>query len=115
MDVRIKRVYDSPDEGDGLRVLVDRLWPRGVSKQAAGADVWAKDIAPSPALRKWFSHESARFDEFRDRYRRELVEQSAAIEELLKQAQGGPITLLYAARDPEFNHARVLQEFMQES
>lgn len=113
MSVQIKRAYEPAESGDGYRVLVDRLWPRGVSKKEAGLDEWAKDLAPSPELRRWFGHEPARFEEFRSRYRKEL---SAREEELgaLRQRSGrGPVTLVYGARDTEHNGAVVLAELLQ--
>jgi len=112
--IRIKRVYEPPSEDDGARVLVDRLWPRGLRKDEAALDVWAKDLAPSPELRKWFGHDPARFEPFRELYREQLADQrEEAVEELLEQAAGRRLTLLYAARDPQHNHATVLAEFLR--
>lgn len=108
-NIQTKRVYEAPRASDGLRVLVDRLWPRGVSKDRAAIDVWAKELAPTASLRKWFDHEPAKFDEFRRRYLSELDDRQVALDELLRRAGGEPITLVYAARDPQHNHARVLQ------
>lgn len=108
----IKRIYAPPDRGDGVRILVDRLWPRGVSRSAASIDRWLKEIAPSPALRKWFNHDPARFSEFRDRYRGELdgnPEPAAEIADLVKDHD---VTLVYAARSESINHARVLAEYL---
>ncbi|WP_028267465.1 DUF488 domain-containing protein [Arthrobacter sp. MA-N2] len=108
----IKRIYDEADDGDGYRVLVDRLWPRGVSKERARLDLWLKDIAPSPPLRTEFAHMQERFEHFREAYEAEL-EKNPAVEELLELAAGKKrVTLLYGARDPETNHARVLLEFL---
>jgi uncharacterized protein YeaO (DUF488 family) len=110
----IKRVYDSPAAADGFRVLVDRLWPRGVTKQAAHVDLWLKDAAPTPPLRQWFNHDPARFDEFKEKYRQELAG-NAAVNDLLKLARENPaVTLLYAAKDPAHNHAIVLLEYLNE-
>jgi uncharacterized protein YeaO (DUF488 family) len=106
-----KRIYDEPSEDDGYRVLVDRLWPRGVSKERAALDLWLKDIAPSPQLREWFNHEPGRFDEFRTRYKRELKINPAAAELKKLAKKHKTITLLYAARDPAVNHAVVLRSY----
>jgi len=108
--VRIKRVYDDPAAGDGYRVLIDRLWPRGLSKRKAALDAWARDIAPSPALRKWFAHDPERYPEFRTRYRAELRAHPDDLDALRERARQQPVTLLYGARDPHFNHATVLRE-----
>jgi len=111
----IKRIYEPPDKGDGLRVLVDRLWPRGVSKEDAELDLWLKEVAPTPELRTWFEHQPERFEEFSDRYRAEL-ETNPALDELLDAARGAKtVTLLYGARDPEFNHAVVLRDVAREA
>ncbi|OFI39571.1 MarR family transcriptional regulator [Arthrobacter sp. SW1] len=108
-----KRIYEEPSDDDGCRVLVDRLWPRGVSKERAALDLWLKEIAPSPPLRTEFAHMRERFADFREAYLAEL-EQNPAVETLLELATTHPrVTLLYAAKDPEVNHARVLQEFME--
>jgi uncharacterized protein YeaO (DUF488 family) len=113
MKVHIKRIYDAPKRTDGYRVLVDRLWPRGVSKQKADVDAWLKELAPSPRLRVWFGHKAERFDEFAKRYQAELAE-SMPFAELKKGAKGKKtVTLLYAARDPQVNHARVLADFIR--
>lgn len=108
--VRIKRAYEPTDAGDGYRVLVDRLWPRGVSNVKAHLDTWMKDIAPSTELRRWFGHDPARWDEFRRRYLAELAEpeQRRLIDALAEQATHGPLTLVYGARDTLHNEAVVL-------
>jgi uncharacterized protein YeaO (DUF488 family) len=111
-DIRIKRIYDPPDRKDGARVLVDRLWPRGVRKEAAALTLWLKDIAPSDELRRWFGHDPARFAEFSRRYRAELAANSDAVDRLRDLLKAGPVTLLYAARDTEHNEARVLAEYL---
>lgn len=108
-DVALKRAYLPAAADDGRRVLVDRLWPRGVSKAQARLDEWMKDIAPSTGLRKWFGHAPARWDEFRRRYRDELREQRPLLRELRRQARKGPITLVYAAKDEAHNEAVVLR------
>ena len=113
-DIEIRRVYDATRRDDEYCVLVDRLWPRGVSKADAALDEWAKHAAPSNELRKWFNHESSHWDEFRERYRRELAAKVAALHGLLSRCGDRRLVLLYAARDPECNHARVLAEFLRE-
>lgn len=110
---QIKRVYDPPSASDGARVLVDRLWPRGVSKDAAKLTLWHKPVAPSPTLRQWFGHTPARWDEFRTRYLAELSANASALAPLYELQKRGRVTLLYGARDKEFNHARVLAEYLR--
>jgi uncharacterized protein YeaO (DUF488 family) len=110
--LRIKRIYEDRGRGDGFRVLVDRLWPRGIRKERAAVDVWARDLAPSTELRKWFAHDPKRWDEFRRRYADELSERHAELIALRQRAVREPVTLLYAARDPQINHARVLRELI---
>lgn len=112
MPLRLKRVYDAPEAGDGERILVDRLWPRGLSKQAAALDEWMKDIAPSAELRKWFHHEAGLWEEFCLRYRAELSD-NPRVASLRQKIAAGPVTLVYAARDQEHNHALVLADFLQ--
>lgn len=109
-ELRIKRIHEPVTASDGYRVLVDRLWPRGISRERAALDLWLKEIAPSPALRQWFAHDPAKFAEFRLHYLQELALCEAPVALLLAQLQHGPVTLLYAARDPLCNHARVLLE-----
>ncbi|MEJ5922220.1 DUF488 domain-containing protein [Bifidobacterium thermophilum] len=112
-DVRIRRVYEEPSADDGLRVLVDRLWPRGRSKQSAHVDVWIKDIAPSKELRTWFGHIPERFDEFASRYREELDANPEAVCHLRELIDGHPrVTLLYGAKDNERNNAVVLRKYL---
>jgi uncharacterized protein YeaO (DUF488 family) len=111
--IAIKRVYLPPDKGDGQRVLVDRLWPRGVSKRDAAVDVWLKEIAPSAELRKWFGHDPAKWGEFRKRYRAELADNDEPIAQLRALIEEGRVTLLYGAHDEEHNQARVLLELME--
>lgn len=113
MKIHIARIYDEADN-TGFRVLVDRLWPRGVSREKAQLDVWAKDIAPSPELRQWFDHKSERFSEFSVRYMHEL-DGNPALPEFIKSITGQPqVTLLYAAKDPQVNHAVVLQKYLEQ-
>ncbi|CAN1721641.1 DUF488 domain-containing protein [Hyphomicrobium sp. 1Nfss2.1] len=110
--VQIKRVYEPAARSDGFRVLVDRLWPRGISKQRAALDLWMKDIAPSTELRRWFGHDPKRWRQFKARYRAELVEQDSALALLRSRARNGPVTLLFGARDVEHNEAAVLKEML---
>ena len=111
-NIAMKRAYDPPIEADGVRVLVDRLWPRGLTKQSAAIDQWPKDVTPSTELRKWFHHDPDRWDEFRRRYLAELKDKGSEIEALRKLAQAGPITLIYAARDTPHLHATVLRDVL---
>ncbi|GAA4475225.1 DUF488 domain-containing protein [Gluconacetobacter asukensis] len=112
-DVRTRRVYEAPEPGDGVRVLVDRLWPRGMRKADLPMDLWLKDAAPSPDLRRWFGHDPARWEAFEDRYRQELAAGNADVTKLVDLARHGTLTLLYAARDPAHHHALVLQGFVR--
>lgn len=109
-DVRLKRAYERADRGDGRRILVDRLWPRGVSKDDAAIDEWLKELAPSTQLRKWFAHDPARWTEFRRRYAKEIREHSDLVTHLRKLAREGPVTLVYAAHDEVHNDAIVLRD-----
>jgi uncharacterized protein YeaO (DUF488 family) len=114
MGIAIKRVYEAPAEGDGYRVLIDRLWPRGLKKEAVPMDVWAKELAPSTELRKWFGHDPALWDEFRQRYTAELVESADVWQALARRSAKEPVTLLYGARDEEHNDAVALQALMEQ-
>lgn len=112
-DIRIKRVYEPAAAEDGTRVLVDRLWPRGLKRDAAKIDLWVKDVAPSTELRRWFGHDPSRWSEFRKRYRAELAHNpgaTAVVEELTKKRK--PLTLLFGAKDSEHNNAVVLRDFL---
>ena len=113
MDVRLKRAYEEAAASDGRRVLIDRFWPRGVSRQRAHLDEWAPDLAPSDELRQWFRHDPARFAEFRSRYERELEAKEEKLRELRARARDDTLTLVYAARDTEHNDAVVLAELLQ--
>ncbi len=115
--VAIKRAYDPPAEGDGTRVLIDRLWPRGVAKADARIDIWLKEIAPSTELRVWFAHDPAKFDEFRRRYTEELSTGAGlqALQRLRELARQGSITLVFAAKDTEHNDAVVLRDLLMQS
>ena len=112
-DIRVKRIYDPPDQNDGARVLVDRLWPRGARKEAAKLTLWPKDIAPSAELRRWFGHDPARFAEFSRRYRAELAANEHAVSRMHDLMKAGSVTLLYAAHDTEHNHALVLADYLK--
>jgi uncharacterized protein YeaO (DUF488 family) len=111
-NVRLKRAYEPPSKGDGRRILVDRLWPRGLSKAEADIDEWLKEIAPSTELRKWFGHDPDRWAEFRRRYREELRAHGELVEKLRRMAAEGPITLVYGARDEHHNDAVVLRNVL---
>jgi len=112
--IKIKRVYDSPAPDDGFRILIDRLWPRGLSKKAAKADLWQKDLAPSTALRNWFQHEPERWEEFQIRYAKELGQKPKAVEELWQRIQQGPVTILFAAKNQECNNAVALKNYLSQ-
>ncbi|MER7520650.1 DUF488 family protein [Streptomyces sp. NPDC126499] len=115
--VRVRRIYEPPEPDDGLRVLVDRLWPRGVSKADAHVDAWPKDLTPSTELRRWYHGPEGQYEEFRRRYERELAEPAAAeaLADLRSRAAEGPVTLLTAAKDPSHSHATVLTEVLEAS
>jgi uncharacterized protein YeaO (DUF488 family) len=110
--VQIKRIYEEPQPGDGFRALIDRLWPRGISKQRAALDAWLVDLAPSHALRIWYGHDPQRWPQFRRRYRAELRAHAAELEELRRRAARQRVTLLYASREPRINHAVVLRQVL---
>jgi uncharacterized protein YeaO (DUF488 family) len=112
LDVRLKRAYLPPSAEDGIRVLVDRLWPRGVRKTDAAIDRWLKEIAPSTELRRWFGHDPSRWEGFRRRYRAELSQNATLLNELRVVARKGPLTLVYAARDEVHNEAVVLRDVL---
>ncbi|HEX4319940.1 MAG TPA: DUF488 domain-containing protein [Acidobacteriaceae bacterium] len=113
--VRIKRVYFEPSEDDGMRILVDRLWPRGLTKEKASVDLWLKEIAPSNELRKWFAHDPGKWEEFQTRYLAELKANGEPLARLKQEAAKGPVTLLYGAKDEEHNEAVVLLKILQKS
>lgn len=112
MALKIKRVYEEPSKADGTRILVDRIWPRGLSKEKAHVDLWLKDVAPSNELRKWFGHDPARWPEFRARYRAELKQNHNQLALLRKAVERGPTTIVYGARDEEHNQAVVLHDLL---
>jgi uncharacterized protein YeaO (DUF488 family) len=113
VDVRLKRAYEPPARSDGYRVLIDRLWPRGLSKDDAQLDEWARELAPSTELRRWFGHDPGRFDAFRERYLGELLLQEEKLRELRRRARTGTLTLVYGARDREHNDAVVLGDLLR--
>ncbi|HEX7082895.1 MAG TPA: DUF488 family protein [Gaiellaceae bacterium] len=113
MDVRLKRAYDPPAADDGYRVLIDRLWPRGLRKEAVALDEWARELAPSDGLRRWFGHRPERFGAFRTRYVDELRAQQPKLAELRRRARAGTLTIVYSARDAEHNDAVVLADVLR--
>jgi uncharacterized protein YeaO (DUF488 family) len=113
MDIQIRRAYEPPARGDGYRVLVDRVWPRGVSRDALHLDEWQKELAPSTALRKWFGHDPERWPEFQRRYFAELDEKPDAVRALVKRARLGRVTIVYGARDPDHNQAVALRTYVR--
>ena len=112
--LKIKRVYESPKREGGARFLVERLWPRGIRKEELRMKAWLKDVSPSPDLRKWYSHDVTKWEEFQERYRKELKRNADAWQPILDAAKIGNVTLLYSARDLEHNSALVLKEFLEE-
>lgn len=116
MQIWLKRAYEEPGPQDGTRVLVDRLWPRGVSKKDAGIDLWLKGVAPSDGLRKWFGHDPDKWNAFKERYYKELAERSGGeLEQLQQIARHGRVTLVFAAKDERFNNAVALKAYLQEN
>ena len=110
--IRVKRIYDRVDEADGYRILVDRLWPRGMKKEKASIDLWMKEIAPSDALRRDYRHEPEKWDEFKRLYFKELDEKKVAVEEMVRMAEQGTVTLLYSAANTQLNNAVALKEYL---
>jgi uncharacterized protein YeaO (DUF488 family) len=113
--IKLKRAYENHSREDGERILVERLWPRGLTKLKAKIDLWLKDVAPSTELRRWFGHDPEKWNEFRQRYQKELKQKDESIKLLKRKAKAGTITLIYAARDEEHNGALVLKQFLQKS
>jgi uncharacterized protein YeaO (DUF488 family) len=111
--IKLKRAYDPPTKSDGLRILVERLWPRGVSKDKANVQMWLKEIAPSAELRKWYKHDLSKWEEFRRRYRDELAKKEEMVQDLAQMAAKGPVTFVYAARDENHNSAVVLKSYIE--
>lgn len=114
-EIRLKRAYEEPASDDGLRILVERLWPRGLTRERASVDLWIKEVAPSTELRRWFNHDPARWAEFRKRYRAELRQNKDAVEVLRQRCKDQTVTLVYAARDEEHNGALVLKDYIEQS
>ena len=114
MSIRLKRVYDKPAKSDGHRVLIDRLWPRGVKKNQARIDQWLKDIAPSTSLRKWFKHDPRKWKEFKKKYAAELEDRHEQVEKLVREARKRTVTLLFSAKDIEHNNAVALKEYIEQ-
>jgi len=112
MNIQLKRIYEAGSKEDGYRILVDRLWPRGFTKEKAALDLWLKEIAPSNELRKWFGHDPDKWKEFQKKYRQELKQNKEAVEILKDYIQKGNVTLLYAAKDEEHNEAQVIKDFI---
>jgi uncharacterized protein YeaO (DUF488 family) len=110
--IKLKRAYEEPSRDDGSRILVERLWPRGLTKERAAVDLWLKELAPSPELRKWFGHDPARWEQFQKRYWKELQETEESVQLLKQKARQGTVTLVYAARDEEHNSALALKRFL---
>jgi len=110
--LRIKRVYDPPEPEDGRRILIDRLWPGGIKKEKFKMDEWLKEIAPSDKLRKWFSHDPKKYQEFKKRYTKELEDKSEILRRIKREAKKGRVTILFSAKDTEHNNATVLKELM---
>ncbi len=113
-DIRVKRIYDPVEDGDGKRILIDRLWPRGMSKERAALDAWMPDIGPSHALRKWYAHRPERWSAFCERYREELASRNELLQDLMAAAEEGPLTLLFSATNRERNQAVVVRQLLQE-
>lgn len=113
MRIKTKRVYEQPDKDDGTRILVDRLWPRGLSKEKAQVDLWLKEIAPGTELRDWFGHDPKKWVQFRRRYFRELTVNTAALEPIIEAGRHGPVTLMYSSHDMKHNNAVALKDFVE--
>jgi uncharacterized protein YeaO (DUF488 family) len=111
MEIKLKRVYEKPDEKDGYRILVDRLWPRGLTKEKAAVDLWLKDIAPTTELRKWFNHDPEKWKEFQKKYLNEIEENKEAVSTLKEHLKKGTVTLLYGAKDEVHNEALVVKNY----
>ena len=113
VQIRLKRAYDTPSDDDGTRILVERLWPRGVSKERAKIDLWLQEAAPTPQLRKWYGHDRDKWEEFRKRYWAELDQKGDLLDDLKQKIRTGPVTFVYAARDEEHNSALALKEYLE--
>ena len=115
MDIKIKRVYEDPEESDGYRILIDRIWPRGLSKEKARVDLWLKDAAPSAELRKWFGHDPGKWEVFKKRYFEELDNKRESVEQIIKESKKHRVTILFGAKNEENNNAVALGEYLQSS
>jgi uncharacterized protein YeaO (DUF488 family) len=113
MPIEVKRIYEAAEPGDGVRILIDRLWPRGLAREGAKLDAWLKEIAPSTELRKWFGHDPEKWPEFKRRYFEEMDGREHALQELLAMVRAGQVPLLYGARDEQHNHAVALREYLK--
>ena len=113
--IRIKRIYDPPAAEDGFRILVDRLWPRGLSKAKAKVELWPKEIAPSNALRKWYGHDPEKWVEFKKRYRKEMEDKQEAFDSIVKKAKGETVTFLFSSKEEKLNNATALKEFVEKN
>jgi uncharacterized protein YeaO (DUF488 family) len=113
MDIKLKRAYENPDDEDGFRILVDRLWPRGISKEKAKIDFWPKELAPSTGLRKWYGHDQEKWPEFKTRYFRELEDNPELVKEILKYLLKGPVTFVYSSKEQRINNAVALKEYVE--
>lgn len=113
VNIRVKRIYESPAPEDGKRILIDRLWPRGLSKARAGVDLWARDVAPSAELRRWYRHEADKWPEFKRRYHAELDANADGVAALMSQVEGHDATLLFASREERLNNAFALKEYLE--
>lgn len=113
MTIKLKRVYDKPEAGDGVRILVERLWPRGLSKEDAKVDIWLKDVAPSTELREWFSHDQSKWEEFKRRYYRELDRNRDALKQLSEIAEKSDATFVYGSKEERYNSAAALKEYLE--
>ena len=111
--IKTRRIYDKPDADDGFRILVDRIWPRGLKKNDVKIDLWQKDIGPSSALRKWFNHDQRKWNEFKRRYYEELKDRKEIVKLFLEKAEQGTITLLYSSKEEKYNNAIALKEYLQ--
>ena len=110
--IRVKRVYETPSDEDGQRILVERLWPRGLTKEKARIDLWLKDVSPSPELRKWFSHDDTKWNQFAERYRKELDRNIASVRNIMDLGARGDVTLVFSSRDVEHNSTVLLREYI---
>ncbi len=115
MKVNVKRIYEKPAKADGKRILVDRIWPRGLTKEKAAVDLWFKELAPSTHLRKWFAHDPAKWEEFQKKYRQELRQNKKQVSVLKEQAKKGAVTLVFGAKDELHNQAIVIKEWLSRS